>query len=107
MNDILEAIRPHLAIALTWVVVGGIGGAIVGWIKNRVLRGVVLGATLGPVGWIIVGVLEGNFRDCPACSRPIRVQALTCRHCGASVARVEARSARSSLKGTETAKRPW
>ena len=107
MNEVIEAVRPHLPLAMTWVVAGGIGGAIVGWIKNRLWRGVLLGATLGPVGWIILGLLEGDFRDCPACSRPLRVQARVCPHCRASVARVEGRSPRSSLKGTASSKRPW
>lgn len=107
MNEFFELVRPHLPLAATWVIAGGLIGAAVGWFKNRIWRGVLLGSTLGPLGWLILGLLEGDFRDCPGCSRPIRVQAKVCPHCRASVARVEGRSPRSSFKGTESSKRPW
>ena len=107
MNEFIELVRPHLSLALTWVIAGGAVGAVVGFFKNRVWRGALLGATLGPLGWLILGLLEGDFRDCPACSRPIRVQAKVCPHCRASVSRVEGRSPRSSLKGTASSKDPW
>lgn len=107
MNELIEAVRPYLPLALTWVVAGALGGAAIGWIKNRLWRGVLLGATLGPIGWLVVGLLEGAFRECPACSRPIRVQARVCPHCHASVVRVEGRSPRSSLKGSSSSQRPW
>ena len=101
MNEILQAIEPHLPLAATWV------GIIIGWIKNRVLRGLLLGATLGPLGWIVVAVGQGRFRECPSCSKPMRAQRVACPHCGANVDRVQSRSARSNLKGAMGSKGPW
>ena len=69
--------------------------------------GALLGALLGPVGWWLVWRTPGAFDECGACSRPVRVQARTCPHCGASRMRPLGRSTRSQLKGVERARGPW
>lgn len=101
--------QPHLRLALAlWCGVGLLVGLLVGWRRNRVVLGAVAGVVLGPIGWWVTWMLPARLRECPACSRPIRVQAVTCRHCGADVRATESRSSRSSLKGSVTgARQPW
>ncbi len=94
-------------LAAGWVLVGALVGAAVGWWRNRLLQGTFAGAALGPIGWWVVGSMPGRFRECPACSRALRVQLRTCSHCGADVVRAEHRSARSSLKRKEASKGRW
>lgn len=94
-------------VGTAWVVLGALVGVMIGWWRNRLLRAALMGAALGPIGWWLVARMPGRFIECPACSRRIRVQARTCAHCGADVLRSVNRSARSSLKGTDSAKGPW
>ena len=91
-----------------WVGAGALLGAAIGWWgRNRLWRGALLGAALGPVGWWLVWRAPGAFEECSTCSRPVRVQARTCPHCGASRMRPNGRSTRSQLKGVERARGPW
>ncbi|HET7844512.1 MAG TPA: hypothetical protein VFL14_10205 [Xanthomonadales bacterium] len=110
MNAALDWLqRQDVQLALAaWCGAGLLVGVLVGWLRNRIVLGAVAGLVLGPVGWWVTWLLPARFRECPSCSRPIRVQAAHCRHCGADVAAVEGRSTRSSLKGSTTAARkPW
>jgi len=91
-----------------WVITGALAGAAVGWWgRNRFWRGALLGAVLGPLGWWLVWRKPGAFAECGACSRPVRVQARTCPHCGAGRAQAAGRSSRSQLKGVERTRAPW
>jgi hypothetical protein len=101
--------QPNVQFALAlWCSAGLVVGAVIGWWRNRLWLGVCAGLVLGPLGWWLTWLLPARFRECPACSRAIRVQAQTCRRCGADVRATEARSTRSSLKGSQTAtRRPW
>ena len=107
MEELLAHPPPWAVATAAWVVGGALVGAAVGWWRNRLLQGTFAGALLGPIGWWAVGRLPGRFRECPACSRPIRTQLRTCPHCGADVLRTEHRSPRSSLKGTDSSRGPW
>jgi len=51
---------------LLWLVVGGGIGAAIGSAKDNGGSGFVLGALLGPIGWIIAALLDYP-RKCPAC----------------------------------------
>ena len=101
--------QPGVPLALAaWSGTGLAVGLLIGWWRNRLLFGAVAGMLLGPIGWVLAWLAPGRFRECPACTRPIRVQAERCRHCGADVTKVDARSSRSSLKGSITGTRqPW
>lgn len=91
-----------------WVAVGALAGAAIGWWgRNRFWRGALLGALLGPMGWWLLWRTRGAFAECASCSRPVRVQARTCPHCGAGRAQSLARSSRSQLKGVERGRAPW
>ncbi len=98
----------HYELIITaWLVVGGVVGAAVGWWRNRLWAGLMLGALLGPIGWLITAGLRARFIECPACSRAVRVQAAVCGHCGASLRRELSRSGRSTLRGTMRSGQPW
>ena len=101
--------RPGVQLALAlWCGAGLLVGTLVGWWRNRTLLGAGTGLLLGPLGWWLTWLLPARFRECPACSRPIRVQATSCPKCGADVSAVELRSSRSSMKGSQTGtRRPW
>ena len=83
------------------------GAAIGWWGRNRFWRGELLGALLGPVGWWLLWRTRGAFAECGSCSRPVRVQARTCPHCGAGRDQASGRSSRSQLKGVERGRAPW
>ena len=63
-------------------------GAIGAWIgkyKNAVVRDAILGAALGPVGWIISLCLPvaKPTPHCTTCKKPVDAGDAHCRHCGA------------------------
>jgi hypothetical protein len=64
------------AIGLT--IVGAVVGALIGRKKNTIVRDALLGAALGPIGWII------------SAKSPARVPEKKCRACGVIVAPTDA-----------------
>jgi hypothetical protein len=74
-----------------WAIVFTVVGALVGWFigkrKNAVTRDVILGAALGPIGWLISLVLPSPRPppSCPACQRVVAAGDAHCRHCGAKL----------------------
>lgn len=70
------------AIGLT--VVGAVVGAWIGKSRNAVRRDLILGAALGPIGWIISLCLPVAKPKpaCPSCRRPVDAGDRHCRHCG-------------------------
>jgi len=62
-------------------------GAMIGRRKNAVVRDAILGAALGPIGWIISLCLPATKPKpaCPACKRPVDPGDVHCRHCGAKL----------------------
>lgn len=62
-------------------------GAAIGRYKNAVLRDTVLGAALGPIGWIISLCLPRSRppRRCPACAQACDAGDAHCRRCGAKL----------------------
>ena len=94
VNDLLRqcmetAFDPTLWFwAVAFTIVGAVVGAWIGKRKNTVARDAILGATLGPIGWIISLVLpaEKSKPSCPACKRQVDSSDVHCRHCGAKLA---------------------
>jgi hypothetical protein len=65
-------------------VVGALIGALIGRYKRAVLRDTLLGAALGPLGWIVSLCLPRSPlpRICPDCAQPAAASDRHCRHCG-------------------------
>jgi predicted nucleic acid-binding Zn ribbon protein len=104
----IETLQQHWSTYLAaWCAIGALVGCALGWLRNRTIAGLILGVTLGPIGWIATLVLTPHFRECPLCSANIRVQVRICNRCGADLAKVDARSSRSNFKNAMTAKGPW
>lgn len=78
------------------------GGAIIGWIKGRVVAGIVWAAVLGPIGWIIVALSRSRLPACPECGKGNPASARACRHCGVNLRQAAERTARSRLKGADS-----
>jgi hypothetical protein len=69
-----------MSILLVLFVLGLIGYAIgknkgMGWV------GFLLGAVLGPIGWLIIGINSGDKIKCPQCKQSIHFQASICPFC--------------------------
>ena len=64
-------------------------GALIGRYKNAVVRDAILGAALGPIGWIISLCLPASKPKptCPSCKRDVDAADAHCRHCGAKLKR--------------------
>lgn len=81
-------------------------GALLGMAKGRWLWGLVWGAVLGPIGWIIVLLSSAVQSPCPECAKPNPPRLKRCRHCGVDLAVAAQRSSRSRLRDA-TQKRTW
>jgi hypothetical protein len=82
------ALDPHLWFwAIAFTIVGGVVGAWVGKRKNAVVRDAILGAALGPIGWLVSLCLPvpKPAPRCPACKREVGSGDAHCRHCGAKL----------------------
>ena len=88
-----------------WVLTGALVGAAIGFRRDRVLRGLLLGAVLGPIGWIVIARSRSGQVECPGCSRMISRAALVCPRCGTNVRAAQARSSRSAQRGVRG--KPW
>jgi len=73
--------------ALAITVVGALVGAFIGKYKHAIVRDAILGAALGPIGWIISLCLPvpKPAPRCPACRREVAAGDAHCRHCGAKL----------------------
>jgi predicted RNA-binding Zn-ribbon protein involved in translation (DUF1610 family) len=100
------AANAWLSWALAWVLTGALVGAAVGFARDRLLRGLVLGALLGPIGWYLVARSRSAQVECPGCSRLISARALVCPRCGTNVRDANVRSSRSTLRRAEQ-RGPW
>lgn len=65
-----------------WLLVGAAVGGVIGGTRNNVGSGIVWGALLGPIGWILVLFMDARAK-CPECRGPIPDGAIRCQHCGA------------------------
>lgn len=81
-------------------------GALLGVAKGRWLAGLVWGAVLGPIGWIVIVLSKTGFAECPECSRGNMPNAKVCRHCGVNLRAVGMRSERAIHKRNDSG-RGW
>ena len=72
---------------LVFTVACALVGAMIGRYKNAVARDTILGAALGPIGWIISLCLPAHKPRprCRACGREVEAGDAHCRHCGAKL----------------------
>lgn len=81
-------------------------GLLVGWVRGRWLAGLLWGAALGPIGWLVVLLSKSGLVECPECGKGNVPRAKACRHCGVNLAAAAARSERSALKRVDRS-RSW
>ncbi|HKE47179.1 MAG TPA: zinc ribbon domain-containing protein [Rhodanobacteraceae bacterium] len=81
-------------------------GAGIGWVKGRWLAGLVWGAALGPIGWLVVALSKSGLQECPECGRRNRADAKVCRFCGIDFRKYAGQTSRSKLKAQDSA-RGW
>jgi hypothetical protein len=67
-----------------WVIFALLGAAV-GSTKGRGGFGFVLGLMLGPIGVLIVALLQGNRTRCPDCKTLIHNEAVVCSSCGRKI----------------------
>ena len=74
-------------LAIVFTIVCAVVGALIGKYKNAIVRDAILGAALGPIGWIISLCLPAvkPKRVCPACEHAVDAGDAHCRHCGAAL----------------------
>jgi hypothetical protein len=81
-------------------------GALIGWAKGRWLAGMLWGAALGPIGWLVIILSKSGYRECPECSRRNRPEAKVCHYCGIDFRKYAGQTSRSRLKGQDSS-RGW
>ena len=83
-------ISPFLAF---WVIISGLVGKLIGDRKGRGGAGLLFGALLGPIGWLIILVgpdlkaeqEAARLRKCPFCAELVQREAKVCKHCGRDI----------------------
>lgn len=69
---------------VSWVVIGGAVGYVIGSAKDRPLAGTLWGTLFGPIAWLVVWI-EGTKYECPECASDIRKHAKRCPQCQANL----------------------
>jgi hypothetical protein len=89
-------------------VASGMIGGLIGARRKQVVSGVVWGALLGPVGWIIVILLPHRGARCPACGGVLGMDGATkCMHCAVDLPQpVSGKPATTAPQVHPQAKRP-
>ena len=64
-------------------------GALIGKYKGRVGSGVVWALVLGPIGWLIVALMQDLREKCPECGGVVVPGARKCKHCGSATGDVQ------------------
>lgn len=81
-------------------------GALIGWAKGRWLAGLIWGALLGPIGWLVIALSKSGHLECVECGRHNVPAAKVCRHCGVDLRVAAARSERARLRRNDSG-RGW
>ena len=93
-----------MAVIFFWMIICAVIGGLIGATRNNVGSGVVWGALLGPIGWILVLFLD-NRAKCPECRGPIPAGAKRCQHCGTNfgIGNIKLQSAPPAFQQIKTA----
>jgi ribosomal protein L40E len=81
-------------------------GALIGATKGRWVAGLVWGAALGPIGWLVMALSKGNLPECPECGLTNPTDAKACRHCGVNLRVASMRTDRARFKRNDSG-RGW
>lgn len=73
---------------IIWVIVGGLVGYLCGQSKGRESEGLMLGAVLGPIGWLVMLCAQDKRQRCIECGGVVVVGARKCLHCGSTIERM-------------------
>jgi ribosomal protein L40E len=73
-------------------------GLLIGFARGRWLAGLLWGAALGPIGWVIVLLSKSEQVECPDCGYGNVPRAKACRKCGVNLKVAATRSTRSAAK---------
>lgn len=68
--------------AVIFTMVGTLVGALIGKYKKAIVRDAILGATLGPIGWVISWYLPTRTQQCSKCGMQYMGADRYCRRCG-------------------------
>ncbi len=68
-----------------WVIVGGLVGGMIGKARGHETQGMVLGALLGVLGWVIALVGSDDRPKCKECGGVIVPGARRCKNCGMEI----------------------
>src|SRR5437879_3215260 len=71
---------------LAWLAIGGLIGGLIGQSKGRTGEGVIIGAFLGIIGWILLLLGPDQRHKCPQCKAAIPEDASVCMYCHAPLA---------------------
>ena len=91
--------------AIAFTLVCALVGAVVGWAKGRWIAGMVWGAALGPIGWLVIALSKSGLSECPECGWRNRPDAKVCRRCGLVFSKYAGQTSRSRLKAQDSARR--
>ena len=70
---------------LAYMLLFGVIGLLIGRFRNRLAFGFVVGFLLGPLGWLIVGLMPTAGPRCPACKGVYIQGATKCVNCGTAL----------------------
>ena len=99
IDTLLDPVLWEWALLLT-LICALVGGAI-GWAKGRWLAGLIWGAALGPIGWVVIALSKSTLRECPECGRRNQPAAKVCHYCGIDFRKYAGQSTRSRLKAQD------
>jgi len=101
---LLDPVMWEWAIGIT--IACALVGALIGWAKGRWIAGLIWGAALGPIGWLVIALSKSSLVECPECGRRNRSDAKVCRFCGIDFRKYAGLSSRSRLKAQDRS-RGW
>jgi len=82
-------------------------GALIGLAKGRWFAGLLWGAALGPIGWVVMALSKSNLIECPECGRRNPPDARVCLHCGIDFRKYAGTTSRSRLKAQDRPGGRW
>jgi ribosomal protein L32 len=99
VDSLLDPVLWEWALGLTLIC--ALIGAAIGWVKGRWLAGLIWGAALGPIGWVVIALSKSTMVECPACGRRNQPAAKVCQYCGIEFRKYAGQSSRSRLKAQD------